>query len=166
MSRKLAKMNELDQTAFTEALGWVFEHSPWVAEKAWVNRPFHSISELHRTMVHVVQEADLNEKLALLRAHPDLAGRVQMADASVKEQAGAGLHQLSREEHEEFLLLNKTYIDKFEFPFIMAVKGQNKESIKQMLRNRLHNGPEAELNEALEQIYKITRFRLEDFLNA
>jgi 2-oxo-4-hydroxy-4-carboxy-5-ureidoimidazoline decarboxylase len=164
MSLHLDKLNQLDREAFTEALGWVFEHSPWVAERTWGKRPFLSVADLHHVMKIAVNDSTLEQKLALLRAHPDLAGRVQMADASVKEQAGAGLDQLSKEEHEEFLSLNETYTTKFGFPFIMAVKGQNKESIRASLRERVNNAPFDELHEALEQIYKIAFFRLEDFV--
>ncbi|MCM2533041.1 2-oxo-4-hydroxy-4-carboxy-5-ureidoimidazoline decarboxylase [Neobacillus pocheonensis] len=164
MSLNLKKLNELDQIAFTSALGWVFEHSPWVAEKAWLKRPFHSVSELHDKMKNVVNESSMKQKLGLLRAHPDLAARVQMADASVKEQSDAGLDQLSKKEHEEFLSLNETYLTKFAFPFIMAVKGQNKESIQASMKERVKNAPDDELREALEQIYKIAFFRLEDFI--
>lgn len=164
LSVNLENLNQLDKKVFTDALGWVFEHSPWVAERAWFKRPFLTLTDLHHVMKNVVNEAALEEKLALLRAHPDLAGRVQMADASVKEQAGAGLNQLSKEEHQEFLSLNKTYTTKFAFPFIMAVKGQNKESIRASMKERVNNAPEDELKEALDQIYKIAFFRLEDFI--
>lgn len=164
MTMKLETLNSLDQPAFTEVLGWVFEHSPWVAERTWVKRPFQSVADLHQAMVETVKESTMEEKLALLRAHPDLAARVQMADASVKEQASAGLNQLTKEEHEEFLSLNNAYTSKFQFPFIMAVKGQTKETIRGNMKERVNNDPAEELQEALTQIYKIAFFRLEDFI--
>ncbi|MCH6266849.1 MULTISPECIES: 2-oxo-4-hydroxy-4-carboxy-5-ureidoimidazoline decarboxylase [Neobacillus] len=164
MTMKLETLNSLDQPAFTEVLGWVFEHSPWVAERTWVNRPFQSVADLHQALVDTVKESTMEEKLALLRAHPDLAARVQMADASVKEQASAGLNQLTKEEHEEFLSLNNAYTSKFQFPFIMAVKGQTKETIRGNMKERVNNDPPEELQEALTQIFKIAFFRLEDFI--
>ncbi|MFC7395230.1 factor-independent urate hydroxylase [Scopulibacillus cellulosilyticus] len=158
-------VNQMDRESFTGALGWIFEHSPWVAERSWEKRPFSDVSDLHDAMVGVVDAASYEEKLALLRAHPDLAARVRMANASVKEQSGAGLDKLSKEESEDFLSLNKAYTEKFGFPFILAVRGHTKETIRQSMLKRLQLSPEAEFKEALEQIYKIAGFRLNDFLN-
>lgn len=166
MNINLNNLNDWDQKAFTEALGWVFEHSPWVAERAWFKRPFLTVNDIHHVMKNVVHESEIEEKLSLLRAHPDLASRVQMADASVKEQSDAGLDKLSKEEEEEFLSLNKTYTTRFGFPFIMAVKGQNKESIRASMKKRVNNSPDDEIKEALEQIYKIALFRLEGFITS
>lgn len=164
MRLSLEILNRMDQTDFTEALGWIFEYSPWVAERVWVKRPFASISELHQTMVNEVNKAAFDEKLALLRAHPDLAARVKMAEASVKEQTGAGLDQLTKDEREEFLSLNKAYTTKFHFPFILAVRSHTKETILAKMKERLHHSQEAEFKEALEQIYEIAYFRLQDFI--
>lgn len=164
ISNQLNAINKMDQALFTKELGWIFEHSPWVAERAWGCGPFLSVEQLHESMVNVVEHASSEEKLALLRAHPDLATRVQMADASVKEQSGAGLDSLTEEEYKEFLELNNSYKRKFNFPFILAVKGHNKESIKKSMQTRLNLSPGAELEEALKQIYKIGQFRLKDFI--
>jgi OHCU decarboxylase len=164
ISIQLNEINKMDQALFTKELGWIFEHSPWVAERSWGCGPFLSVEQLHESMVNVVEHASSEEKLALLRAHPDLATRVQMADASVKEQAGAGLDSLTEEEYKEFLELNNSYKEKFNFPFILAVKGHNKESIKKSMETRLNLSPIAELEEALKQIYKIGQFRLKDFI--
>lgn len=164
ISNQLNEINKMDQALFTKELGWIFEHSPWIAERAWGCGPFLSVEQLLESMVNVVEHASLEEKLALLRAHPDLATRVQMADASVKEQAGAGLDSLTEEEYKEFLELNTSYKEKFNFPFILAVKGHNKESIKKSMQTRLNLSPDAELEEALKQIYKIGQFRLKDFI--
>lgn len=154
-------LNKMDQADFIKELGWIFEHSPWVAERAWGFRPFRSLDHLRKTMEEVVGQASSEEKLALLRAHPDLAARVQMADASVKEQAGAGLDSLTEQEYKEFLELNDLYKEKFAFPFILAVKGHNKESIRNAMRTRLKFSEQNELEEALHQIYRIAQFRLE-----
>ncbi|MDQ0176071.1 2-oxo-4-hydroxy-4-carboxy-5-ureidoimidazoline decarboxylase [Bacillus chungangensis] len=167
MNKKLSleMINQMDRKSFTEALGWIFEHSPWIAERAWAKRPFFRVSCLHHVMKSVVNEATMEKKLALLRAHPDLASRVQMANASIKEQSDASLDQLTEEEYEDFLTLNKAYTEKFGFPFIMAVRGQNKDSIRESIQERLQLSPETELLEALCQIYKIACFRLYDLIN-
>ncbi|MFP5114055.1 2-oxo-4-hydroxy-4-carboxy-5-ureidoimidazoline decarboxylase [Bacillaceae bacterium C204] len=154
-------LNKLNQVDFIEELGWIFEHSPWVAERAWSSRPFRSLAHLQKSMEDVVEQASGEEKLALLRKHPDLAARVQMADASVKEQAGAGLDALTEEEYKEFLELNDLYKEKFAFPFILAVKGHTKESIRNAMQTRLKLSERNELEEALNQIYRIAQFRLE-----
>ncbi|MED4403276.1 2-oxo-4-hydroxy-4-carboxy-5-ureidoimidazoline decarboxylase [Metabacillus fastidiosus] len=155
-------INNMSQEEFVKELGWIFEHSPWIAERAWGAGPFTSAEQLHESMVNVVEHSSLEEKLGLLRAHPDLATRVHMADASVKEQQGVGLDSLGEEEYEEFLSLNDSYKEKFNFPFILAVKGHNKDSIKEAMKTRLNLDKDAELQEALNQIYKIGQFRLED----
>lgn len=163
MRHSLEDLNRMDQATFTKTLGWVFEHSPWIAEKAWNDRPFTSLNALHQALTKVVEEAPMTEKLNLLRAHPELASREKMAEASVQEQAGAGLdQQLSQEEYEDFIALNQAYSQRFGFPFIMAVRGQTRSSIRAALWKRLGEEPEAELKRALEEVYKIARFRLED----
>lgn len=165
MTYTLENFNRMDQTAFTGVLGFIYEHSPWVAEKAWNSRPFFSVSQLHETMVNVVEEAEMDEKLNLLRAHPDLASRVEMTSESVNEQKGVGLDQLSQEENAEFLSLNQAYTKKFEFPFIMAVRGQNKQLIRLAMQERIENTRLAELEMALQEVHKIARFRLDDLIN-
>ena len=117
-------------------------------------------------MENEVETASMDKKLDLLNAHPDLGGKVKMTDESVSEQKGAGLDQLSEEEHAEFLDLNKQYTDKFGFPFIIAVKGHDKDSIKAAMKERIQNDRETELNTALKEIYKIARFRLDDLVQA
>ena len=91
----LAALNRADRDSFVERLGSVYEHSPWVAERAWVDRPFDSVDDLHASMKRVVEDADRERRLELLRAHPDLGERTEMTDASVEEQASAGLDQLT-----------------------------------------------------------------------
>lgn len=166
MSYTLEELNQKDQKDFVAAVGSIWEHSPWVAEKSWESRPFSSFDNLFGTMEKTVDEAPMEQKLSLLRAHPDLAGRVKMTDESVQEQKGAGLDQLSEEEHKEFLALNTQYTDKFGFPFIIAVKGHNKDSIKAAMQERVNNDRDTELTTALKEIYKIARFRLEDLVVA
>ena len=160
----LAALNRADQARFVDLLGGVFEHSPWVAEGAWAARPFESVEGLHSAMVGVVKEAG-EKQLELIRAHPDLAGKAARAGsltaASSQEQAGAGLDRLSDEEYSRFHTLNDAYKEKFDFPFILAVKGHTKTSILSSFEARLPHTAEEERQTALAEIYKIARFRLE-----
>lgn len=166
MAYTLEELNKKDQQGFINAIGAIWEHSPWVSEQAWEKRPFSSVDELFDAMETEVEKAPMQKKLDLLNAHPDLGGKVKMTDESVQEQKGAGLDQLSAEEHAEFLDLNKQYTDKFGFPFIIAVKGHNKDSIKAAMKDRIENDRDTELNTALREIYKIARFRLDDLVDA
>ena len=142
------------------ALGGVFEHSPWVAEKAWIKRPFADITSLHQAMSAVVQEASLEQKLVLIRAHPDLATKASMSTSSVQEQAGTGLDRLTPEEYGRFQSLNQAYKAKFGFPFIVAVRNHTKKSILEAFSSRLGNTSEVELERALTEIEQIAFLRL------
>jgi OHCU decarboxylase len=159
-SLTLDAINALDQQRFVAALGWLFEHSPWVAERAWKARPFSSIDALHAAMVSVVATAESKEQLALICAHPDLGARAKMTDASIGEQAGAGLDQLTSGEFELLQSLNSAYRLKFGFPFIYAVKGAGKHEILHALEQRLSCDAASERKTALEQIGRIAWFRL------
>ena len=125
-------------TRFVAALGWVFEDSPWVAERAWERRPFASMDALHGAMVEALSAAGADEQLALLRAHPDLGARARMSDASVGEQAGAGLDRLTPAEFERLQQLNHDYREAFGFPFLFAVKGATKHDVLAALERRRH----------------------------
>jgi 2-oxo-4-hydroxy-4-carboxy-5-ureidoimidazoline decarboxylase len=155
-------LNSLDRERFVDAVGWVFEHSPWVAERAWGGRPFANVGALHQAMVEQVESASAEQQLALLCAHPDLGARVRVTDASAAEQAGAGLDRLVPQEFDELLRLNNNYRDKFGFPFLFAVKGSTKHDVLRALRQRLEATPTEEYAEALRQVYRIARFRIED----
>jgi 2-oxo-4-hydroxy-4-carboxy-5-ureidoimidazoline decarboxylase len=159
------ELNALEQAAFTATLANIFEHSPWVAEGAYPARPFTDIDGLYQAMVTVMYDAEENAQLALIRAHPDLAGKAartgDVTDASKSEQAGAGLDQLDNAEFARFHALNERYRDAFGFPFILAVKGHNKHSILAAFEQRLEHTPEQEKNTALTEIAKIARFRLD-----
>ena len=161
----MAELNRLDRPAFVEAVGWVFEHSPWLAERAWDARPFATIAALHASMVAVVDQATATEQLALIRAHPDLGARIQMSDASRSEQAGSGLDALSHTEFARLQSLNTAYREKFGFPFIYAVKGAPKHQIVAALESRIAAEPGVERQAALGQIYRIAQFRLESTLS-
>lgn len=161
----LASLNASDREHFVRTLGWTFEESPWVAERAWERRPFASLDELHAAMVDVVSQADQREQLALLRAHPDLGTRARMSDASVGEQAGAGLDTLTAEEFERLHRLNAAYREKFGFPFLLAVKGSTKHDVLAALGRRLHESVEHEYAEALGQVARIAGFRLREMIS-
>lgn len=153
------------KTDFVVALGDTFENSPWVAERAFEKRPFASFDALHRAMCEVVAAADRDAQLALIRAHPDLAGKAALAGeltvASSSEQAGAGLDRLTKDEYRRFHALNDAYRARFGFPFVLAVKGHTKTSILAAFETRLTHSPDAERRAALAEIYQIARFRLE-----
>ena len=157
----IEQINSLSKDGFIEALGWVYEHSPWVAERAWANRPFASLEDLARRMNGEVDAASKDEQLALLRAHPELGTRMKIGRGSAAEQAGAGLDQLTEEEYEVLLALNERYSSRFGFPFIYAVKGSGKGDILNALFVRLEEDPETEFRQALWEVSRIARFRLE-----
>ena len=158
----LADANGLARAEFVKALGWIFENSPWVAEKAWEGRPFATVNALHTAMNQVVLRASREEQVGLLRAHPDLGTRARISAASAGEQKGAGLDCLTTEEFEALQEYNRQYRDKFGFPFLFAVKGSTKEDILFALTLRLDSEPEEELHQALWEVGRIAWFRLED----
>jgi 2-oxo-4-hydroxy-4-carboxy-5-ureidoimidazoline decarboxylase len=162
----LAELNARDRSGFVEAIGWVFEHSPWVAERAWDQRPFPTVEHLHDAMAAVVAGASTEEQLALLRAHPELGlVRIQpehLSTASRREQADAGLDALRGDELERLRALNAAYREKFGFPFLYAVKGSTTRDVLNALERRLTSMRDAEHQEALRQVYRIARFRLEE----
>lgn len=164
MKRSLTELNGLDRDAFVRELGGIFEHSPWVASGSWEARPFGSVAELHEAMTAVVRRSSDETILELLRAHPDLGTRLAVTDYSASEQSGAGLDRLTPEEYERITSLNKRYVEKFGFPFILAVRGRTKEEIVAAMEARVLNGVLEEKVEALAQIGRITRFRLEDLV--
>ena len=161
----LAELNALDRAAFVALLGGVFEHSPWVAERAYSARPFESRDALHSTMATAMYGATRGEQLALLRAHPELAGRAairgELTAASTSEQAGAGLTQCTAEEFARLNHLNSRYNTRFGFPFIVAVKNHDRAGILAEFARRVEHDPETEFNEALAQVARIARFRLD-----
>ena len=145
----------MDRASFTAALGWIFEESPWVAERAWTSRPFSEVTALHQAMVREVERASPDEQLALLRAHPDLGTRARMSAASTSEQAGLGFDQ-------RFISLNESYRKKFGFPFLYAVKGSTRQDIFRALEERFPSDRGAEFAAALRQVYKIAAGRLQE----
>jgi 2-oxo-4-hydroxy-4-carboxy-5-ureidoimidazoline decarboxylase len=162
----LAELNQMDQATFTAALGDVFEHTPAIAHQVWSQRPFASVDTLHQAMVAVVQALSEAQQLALIRAHPDLGTKAQMTDSSVQEQASAGLDQLSPEEFATFQQLNQAYRDRFQLPFIVAVKDHTKASILESFRERLTHDFATERQTALREIAKIAGYRLRAWVSA
>ena len=162
---QLAELNAMSAADFTARLGAIFEHSPWVAERAAARRPFVSVEALHGAMADVVRAASEEERLRLIRAHPERAGtaavRGELTDESTREQKGAGLDQCNVEEFERMQDLNRRYNEKFGFPFIIAVKGHDRHSILRAFAARLENAPAVEAAECIGQIIKIGGFRLE-----
>jgi 2-oxo-4-hydroxy-4-carboxy-5-ureidoimidazoline decarboxylase len=160
----VGELNVLDRAGFVETIGWVFEDSPWVAERAFDARPFAGLDALHTAMMEQVETATFAERLALLQAHPDLGTRARLSTASTEEQAGAGLDSLTPGEFERLHRLNAAYRSRFGFPFLLAVKGSTKHDILRALQARIESTPEDEYREALRQVYRIARFRLEDLV--
>jgi OHCU decarboxylase len=152
---------------FIARFGGVFEHSSWIAEDTYEQGGIaEDAGELHSAMCRVMRAADRERQLALIRAHPDLAGRLAieggLTEASRGEQASAGLDSCSPEEFERLSRLNAEYTERFGFPFILAVKGSTKEIILAAMQARLNNDGETEFATALAQIERIARFRLDD----
>lgn len=160
------ELNEVGNDDFVDILGSIYETSPWVAERAFPEQPFASADELQQTMERVVREATNEEKLALLRAHPNLGEQTEMTDASKSEQAAAGLDQLTPEQYEAFERLNETYEEKFEFPFIMAVKNQTPTAIREAMERRIEHSNSEEFATALEEVHKIAELRIEELVKA
>lgn len=161
----LAALNRMDRAAFVAALGHVYEHSPWVAERAWARRPFEDVGALARAMQAMVESAGREEQLALARAHPELAGREAAAGAltesSSSEQSRLGLTVLGREEFARISELNRRYREKHGFPCIVALAlHASRESVLAEMERRIGNPTDAELAAALEQIGHIARTRL------
>ena len=165
---RLADVNGLDRAGFVGAFGGIFEHSPWIAERAYEDRPFADVNELHGAMLRAVHRATRGEQLALIRAHPELAGRAmvrnEMTAESTNEQSGAGLTGCSPEEYQRLVDLNARYNAKFGFPFILAVKGYDRAGVIAEFARRVERDVETEFAEAMKQIARITRFRLDALL--
>lgn len=162
----LAGIDAMSRADFVAAFGDIAEHSPWVAEKAASARPFSDREAAITAFADAVLSVDAETQLALLNAHPDLAGRAAIAGnigaESRAEQAGAGLDTLSPEEFVRFTELNTAYRETFGFPFILAVRGATKYDILGAFEARIDNDRETELSTALQQVCRIMRFRLED----
>ena len=165
MSYALSHINELPREEFVRLAGPVFEHSPWIAERTAPVRPFASVAALHAAMCGVVRAATADEQLALIRAHPDLVGRVVLTAESQGEQTAAGLTDLSPEEVALFDRYNREYQARFHFPFVICARLNRKDAILAAFPARLKNSAEEERGAALSEIFKIAQLRLTDLIH-
>jgi 2-oxo-4-hydroxy-4-carboxy-5-ureidoimidazoline decarboxylase len=161
-------VNQLDHRQFVDRLGFLFEGSPWVAAGTWHQRPFSSAAELHAALCRTMLDAPPEQQLALIRAHPDLAGRAAIAGEltpeSTREQASARLDQLTPDEFATFTRLNDAYRERFAFPFVICVREHTRASILATFTERLGHSREQEVDTALAEIGKIARLRLADVI--
>jgi 2-oxo-4-hydroxy-4-carboxy-5-ureidoimidazoline decarboxylase len=152
----------LNRDAFIAAYGELFEHSPWVVERA---ADLPDTGDLHARLMRAVAGATPDEQLALIRAHPELAGKAAidrtLTEASTAEQASAGLDRLTKQEFDRFHALNTAYREAFGFPFIICVRKTNKAGIISAMESRLANDRDTEFATALHEIGEIVRLRLE-----
>ena len=166
----LADLNAADEAGFMAALGDVYEHAPWVAQAASRQRPFVTLTALHNAMMAAVRAAPADQQVALIKGHPDLAGKAARAGAmtvdSKAEQASAGLDRLSETEFAQFHRLNNAYREKFGIPFIICARRHSKDSILQQFERRLQNSAAAETETALREIFRIAALRLDQRLEA
>jgi 2-oxo-4-hydroxy-4-carboxy-5-ureidoimidazoline decarboxylase len=166
---RLSQLNLADRSSFVAVCGPFFEHSPWIAERAWASRPFSSLVHLHEVLCRIVAASTSDEQLALIRAHPDLVGRLaregRLTQQSTTEQAAAGLSQLTSAEAAEFDRYNAAYRDRFGFPFIICARQNRKEAILAAFPIRLRNERNAEIAAALREIYQIARLRMGDAIS-
>lgn len=162
----LDEANQLDEDAFVDRFGGVYETSPWVAERSWSAQPFASVADLQETFEDTVEEASEERKRELLQAHPDLGEQTEMTEASEQEQASAGLDQLTPEQYEAFQRLNDRYQAKFGFPFIMSVNDESPETIRSAMAERVEHSLAEEFRTALDEVHEIARLRLDDMLRS
>lgn len=166
MLLSIDELNRMTVADFTAAFGDVTEHSPWVAERAASARPFADRDAVVDAFAAALRGAARDEQLAVLRAHPDLAGRAAIAgdlsEDSRREQAGAGLDRLTPEEFDRFTALNAAYKERFAIPFTFAVKGATAAMILAAFEERIANGREVEVENAIDNVCRIMRFRIED----
>lgn len=168
MNLTISQINQSSPAEFLRVVGPVFEHSPWIAEAAWLKRPFTNLAQLHHALCETVKNSTAERQLALIRAHPDLVGRAALAGTltreSSSEQAGAGLNRLSPEEIDLFQKQNAAYKGKFGFPFVICARLNKKNAILAGFERRLHNSHDQEIKTALEEIFKIAELRLQDLI--
>ncbi|MCP4488410.1 MAG: 2-oxo-4-hydroxy-4-carboxy-5-ureidoimidazoline decarboxylase [Gammaproteobacteria bacterium] len=168
-TQTVTELNHLSRPGFIAVLGSIYEHSPWVAEQAFEKRPVTSAQNLQEIMFDVVLASSDAERLALIRNHPELAGREADAGTltadSQKEQSRAGLNQCSTAELELLRDLNKSYLHKFGFPFVIAVSGLNKHQVIAAMQARLENTKEIEFTTSINEIGKIAQIRLDALID-
>ena len=158
------RVNKLSKSGFISIFGNVFEKTDWIAEKAYALKPFNNFQELFSKMMEIFENSKKENQLEILNAHPNLVIEKKLTDDSKKEQNSANLNQCSEEEFKEFKDLNQKYKKKFGFPFIIAVKGKNRQEILVNFRKRIINTIDLELEEAKQQVKKIATFRLREII--
>ena len=159
----LNKINKLSQIKFTEVFGNIFENASWIAEKLYKEKPFVNFRDLSEKILFIFDDADNQNKLKILNSHPDLADKTKSGSLTIdsnKEQNNAGLNQCTEDEFNEFKNLNSQYKNKFEFPFILAVKGKNKSEILVNFKKRVLSDKKIEFDEAIKQVKQIASLRL------
>lgn len=161
---KVEELNALDRHEFTRLLAAIFEHSPWVSARTAGKRPFADRDELFAALSETVMKASDDEKLSLIRAHPDLVGRELLTPESKSEQATAGLGELLPQEVERFHEYNARYKERFGFPFVICARLNKKQAMLDAFPIRLQNSREQEMETALREIFKIAEFRLKDLV--
>jgi OHCU decarboxylase len=169
--RHWTRPSDMDREAFVSAFGGIFEHSPWIADRAWALElgPTHDTATgVHSALTRMFRSASAAERMGVLRAHPDLAGKLAQAKRltaeSTLEQASAGLDALTDDERDAFTRLNADYVEKHGFPFIIAVRDHDKASILAAFERRIGNDSATEFAEACAQVERIAEFRLRDLL--
>ena len=158
------KVNKLSKSDFISIFGNVFEKTEWIAEKAYNSKPYKNFEELFLKMLKIFENSEKESHLEILNAHPDLAIEKKLTKDSRNEQENASLNECFEEEFKEFKKLNEEYKKKFRFPFIIAVKGKNKEEILNNFRQRITNNINLEFEEAKEQVKKIANLRLSEII--
>ena len=158
------KFNKLSKTEFISIFGNIFEKTEWIAEKCYESKPYNNLDELVSKMMKIFENIEKERHLEILNSHPDLAVEKKLTEDSKNEQKNASLNQCTDEEFVEFKKLNEEYKKKFGFPFIVAVKGKNKEEILNSFRQRITNNINLEFEEAKKQVKKIANFRLGEII--
>ena len=158
------KVNNLRKSDFISIFGNIFEKTQWIAEKTYNSKPYKNFEELFSEMMEIFENSKKERHLEILNAHPDLAVEKKLTEDSKNEQKNASLNQCTDEEFIEFKKLNEEYKKKFGFPFIIAVKGKNKEEILNSFRQRITNNINLEFEEAKKQVKKIASFRLSEII--
>ena len=161
---KVDKVNNFSKSAFMSIFGNVFEKTDWIAEKVFILKPFSNLNDLKKKFLDVYDKCNNDEYLKIFNSHPQLAIEKIMTKYSKKEQHESNLDNCTKEELEEFTRLNEDYKKKFNFPFIIAVKGKNKNEILNYFRKRINNSLDEEFIEAKKQVKKIANFRLEEII--
>ena len=155
------KFNKLSKPEFVSVLGNIFEKTEWIAEKCYESKPYNSLDNLISKMMEIFENTEKEKHLTIFNSHPDLAIEKKLTEDSKNEQKNANLNQCTNKEFLEFQNLNEEYKKKFGFPFIIAIKGKNKNEILNNFKQRIENNINFEFEEAKKQVKKIALFRFQ-----